>query len=648
MNEKSRAKMVREVDSAVRTGQRRVPSAQPAAAFDPLSLLLPRKGSKKPTVTSNQSRSGSIIVKEIYKSERVERREEPIDSTKNSRLGARLKTLNHNLATFQAMLAEKASANVRETSSRQGANLPGKASSSKSLVDSCKTQKATATKKPAINQPKSISLEKLLGLPKTFSKTPTRAKGAELTKELLSRAMANESVKSQAEIERSVSPLGAHVECKELLQIRIKRNLKAIKVATQSLLKKKHTNENIVENSSHSNIYSEKTSKPLQVSKARAGEIRRAEQAVLNRSGEERAADSLLQAAREKRRLQEARKKTFVPLKSHDAFANTFCPDIVANLIALEREYHPGPHFLERNQRNLKWEMRAILVDWIQEVSSNYFFKREIFHYAVNYIDRFLAVRRDIETNQLQLVGVTALFLAAKMDEVYTPKLESMVAVTNNTYSAHEIRECERTMYAVLEMKICPPTMNMWAQFFTTEWDRYLKASTLSLYKTLFDSKNLPRFKSPNEKSYSLFRELMQLIDVCLLDTQTLQYNFRAIVAAFMYIIIGKRLDQFTIEQVREEFPYSSLYLLDQSYTYNQCFGEFIEKILGLLLQDLLPTIQFVSTFFFLQTDVEFPLAARVDTKEVLEGHFEEFLSYQTHNAECLPFVLNARNRKMV
>lgn len=68
---------------------------------------------------------------------------------------------------------------------------------------------------------------------------------------------------------------------------------------------------------------------------------------------------------------------------------------------------------------------------------------------------------------------------------------------------------------------------------------------------------------------------------------------------------------------------------------------------MGQDLKTLLPTIQFVSTFFGLPTDVDFPVAAKADPKTVLEGHFEEFLGYQTHHADGLQFVLHQRDRKM-
>jgi len=41
---------------------------------------------------------------------------------------------------------------------------------------------------------------------------------------------------------------------------------------------------------------------------------------------------------------------------------------------------------------------------------------RETFYMCVDYVDRFLSRMTGIKKSQLQLIGVTALFLAAKME----------------------------------------------------------------------------------------------------------------------------------------------------------------------------------------------------------------------------------------
>ena len=133
----------------------------------------------------------------------------------------------------------------------------------------------------------------------------------------------------------------------------------------------------------------------------------------------------------------------------HAVFDNTYDMDAINYLISQEEVYRTKPDYLDRHQRNIMWTMRAILLDWIQEVCSDYLFKRETFHYAISYVDRYLSIICHIELKELQLVGLGALFLAAKMEEVFTPKIDNIVTAANNSYSQVQLRAMEAHLYSV-------------------------------------------------------------------------------------------------------------------------------------------------------------------------------------------------------
>ena len=61
----------------------------------------------------------------------------------------------------------------------------------------------------------------------------------------------------------------------------------------------------------------------------------------------------------------------------------------------------------------------------------------------------------------------------------------------------------------------------------------------------------------------------MQLLDFALLDIHTLRYKNRALVASFMYLILGLKTEQFKENDVISEFPSSSQYLVDKEVTLN-------------------------------------------------------------------------------
>lgn len=64
----------------------------------------------------------------------------------------------------------------------------------------------------------------------------------------------------------------------------------------------------------------------------------------------------------------------------------------------------------------------------------------ETLYLTVNLIDRFLAVQ-PVERKRLQLVGVTAMLLACKYEEVSVPVVEDLVSISDRAYSRKEVLE---------------------------------------------------------------------------------------------------------------------------------------------------------------------------------------------------------------
>lgn len=58
---------------------------------------------------------------------------------------------------------------------------------------------------------------------------------------------------------------------------------------------------------------------------------------------------------------------------------------------------------------------------------------------------------------QLQLVGVTAMFVASKYEEMYVPAIEDFVYMTDNTYTKSEIRQMEINILKTLDFSFGKP-----------------------------------------------------------------------------------------------------------------------------------------------------------------------------------------------
>lgn len=110
-------------------------------------------------------------------------------------------------------------------------------------------------------------------------------------------------------------------------------------------------------------------------------------------------------------------------------------------------------------QNEITWAMRQTLVDWLLQVHLRYHMLPETLWIAVNIVDRFLT-KRVVSLVKLQLVGVTAMFIAAKYEEILAPSVEEFVFMTEKGYSKEEILKGERIVLQTLDFKVshyCSP-----------------------------------------------------------------------------------------------------------------------------------------------------------------------------------------------
>jgi hypothetical protein len=238
-----------------------------------------------------------------------------------------------------------------------------------------------------------------------------------------------------------------------------------------------------------------------------------------------------------------------------------------------------------------------------------------------------------------------ALYLAQKVEEVQTQKVENMTLAANNIFETCEIIQMEQDLYRALNFRVIPPTLNNYANLFMVQWDAFTEKSQYARDHTLLRKADPVKFLVPCERSYKLFRSLLQLLDAASLEVQTLQYKQKALIASFIYLVIGKELGQFDEQSILEEFPRTSLYLFNRKNAFNDLYAFFLSEFFGIDIFGLLPTIQFAATFFGVKLAMNLPVAAKIDRKNVLEKDYEEFLAYQTHNADALKFVLESRDR---
>jgi len=140
---------------------------------------------------------------------------------------------------------------------------------------------------------------------------------------------------------------------------------------------------------------------------------------------------------------------------------NTLCApeyinDIMAHLFESEQKKMPSVNYMVK-QTDINVKMREILVDWLVEVHLKFKLQPETLYLTVNLIDRFLE-RRAVSRTKLQLVGCTAMLIAAKYEEIYAPEVRDFVYISDQAYTRDQILAMESIMLNTLGFHVTVPT----------------------------------------------------------------------------------------------------------------------------------------------------------------------------------------------
>lgn len=112
----------------------------------------------------------------------------------------------------------------------------------------------------------------------------------------------------------------------------------------------------------------------------------------------------------------------------------------------------PIPDYMA-NQAEIQWSMRSVLMDWLVQVHQRFNLLPETLFLTVNYIDRFLS-HKIVSLGKLQLVGATAIFIAAKFEEITAPSVQEIVYMVDGGYTVDEILKAERFMLTILDFDL--------------------------------------------------------------------------------------------------------------------------------------------------------------------------------------------------
>ncbi|OQU91386.1 hypothetical protein SORBI_3001G169800 [Sorghum bicolor] len=125
----------------------------------------------------------------------------------------------------------------------------------------------------------------------------------------------------------------------------------------------------------------------------------------------------------------------------------------------------PAADYIAAVQVDVTPNMRAILVDWLVEVAEEYKLVSDTLYLTVSYVDRFLSANA-LNRQRLQLLGVCAMLVASKYEEISPPNVEDFCYITDNTYTKQEVVKMESDILNVLKFEVGNPTPKTFLRMF--------------------------------------------------------------------------------------------------------------------------------------------------------------------------------------
>jgi len=178
--------------------------------------------------------------------------------------------------------------------------------------------------------------------------------------------------------------------------------------------------------------------------------------------------------------------------------------------------------------------MRTILLDWLIEVCEVYRLHRETFYLSADFFDRYMSRTINVPKTKLQLIGVTCLFIAAKIEEIYPPKLQEFAYVTDGACAEDDILTMELVVLKQLNWSLTPKTPNTWSKLLLQIDGR--KNVSAEADKNNTNNQSVHSLIKPSYCG-STHSKIMHLVDLCMLDINSLNFSYASLAASASYFV---------------------------------------------------------------------------------------------------------------
>lgn len=129
-----------------------------------------------------------------------------------------------------------------------------------------------------------------------------------------------------------------------------------------------------------------------------------------------------------------------------------YVKEIYEYLLQLQAKQRLEADYMSK-QSDITANMRELLISWMGEVSTEFQLMNETHFLAVALVDQFLS-RKVVPRDKLQLVGMAAMFLASKYEEIFHPPIEDFVYVSAGTYDREQMVAMELQILETLSFDL--------------------------------------------------------------------------------------------------------------------------------------------------------------------------------------------------
>ena len=136
-----------------------------------------------------------------------------------------------------------------------------------------------------------------------------------------------------------------------------------------------------------------------------------------------------------------------------------YAADIYRDMREQEKERKVDPNYMTKVQSGseIKDTSRAFLIEWLIDVHRKFRLVSETLYVAVYIIDCYLSVE-SVKKSELHILGVTALLISTKYEEIYPPRLKELIQVSENKFTKEEILKLEQKVLQTLQFDFNSPS----------------------------------------------------------------------------------------------------------------------------------------------------------------------------------------------